>query len=96
MTVAERFGENLLILRRRSRLSQEALGLRAGVHRNEIVHLERGKRLPRLDTIIKLAGGLGCPPGDLMKGIAWSPGGPRKGRLRVTDVSRSDLGLGDA
>lgn len=96
MTVAERFGENLMILRRRALLSQEDLGVRAGVHRTAIGALERGYRLPRLDTIIKLAGALDRPPGDLMKGIAWSAGGPKMGRLRVTSAERSDLGARDA
>jgi len=83
-------------LRRRARLSQEQLGSSAGLHRTEVGELERGKRLPRLDTIIKLAGALEQPPERLMKGLAWSPGGLRGGRLLVTPAERSDLGLGDA
>ncbi len=96
MTVAERFAENLLILRRRASLSQEQLGFCAGLHRTEVGSLERGTRMPRLDTIIKLAGALEQPPERLMKGLAWSPGGVKGGRLRVTPAERSDLGLGDA
>jgi hypothetical protein len=49
--IAEHFGENVVIQRRRARLSQEELGFRADLHRTEIGMLERGIRLPRLDTI---------------------------------------------
>lgn len=81
MTVAEKFGENLMIYRRRAHLSQEAVGFAAGLHRTEIGQLERGQRLPRIDTLVKLAGALSVPPGDLLKGIAWKPGHTRSGRF---------------
>ena len=94
MTVAERFAENLMILRRRARLSQERLGLLADLHRTEIGELERGKRLPRIDTLIKLAGALGLPPEKLLKGMAWAPPRDRGGRLVLTPADR-DPGLDD-
>ena len=83
MTVAERFSENLLIYRRRAKLSQEAVGFRAELHRTEIGQLERGERLPRIDTLVKLAGALGVTPGDLLKGIDWKSGAERPGRFRI-------------
>jgi transcriptional regulator with XRE-family HTH domain len=84
VSVAERFGENLMIHRRRAALSQEELGFRASLHRTEISQLERGVRLARIDTLVKLAGALSIPPGDLLKGMAWSPGGTRLGRFKVS------------
>jgi transcriptional regulator with XRE-family HTH domain len=81
VTVAERFGENLTIYRRRVGFSQEELGFRASLHRTEIGELERGVRVPRIDTLVKLAGALSVPPGDLLKGIAWLPGRERSGRF---------------
>lgn len=33
--------------------------------------LERGERLPRVDTLIKLMGALEVPAGDLLDGIEW-------------------------
>jgi transcriptional regulator with XRE-family HTH domain len=81
VTVAERFSENLLILRRRADLSQEALGFAADLHRTEIGSLERGERLPRIDTLIRLCGGLGVRPDDLLSGIVWQPGSTRPGRF---------------
>lgn len=81
--LARQFGENIVICRRRAGLSQEELGFRASLHRTEISQLERGARLPRIDTLVKLAGALSVPPGDLLKGMAWTPGGTRVGRFRV-------------
>ena len=85
MDVAARFGENLVVYRRRANLSQEELGFRASLHRTEIGQLERGDRLPRIDTLVKLAGALSIPPGDLLKGIAWTAGGTRAGRFKVRE-----------
>lgn len=81
--LTRRFGENVLIARRRVGLSQEALGFLASLHRTEIGQLERGDRLPRIDTLIKLAGALSVPPGDLLKGMAWKVSGPPRGRFIV-------------
>jgi transcriptional regulator with XRE-family HTH domain len=59
--VAARFSENLIRFRKLADISQEELGLRADLHRTEIGVLERGARMPQLDTIPKLAGGLTIP-----------------------------------
>ena len=53
---AVHFGKNLH--RCRSGLSQETLAVCASLHRTEIGLLEREERLPRIDTLLKLAGGL--------------------------------------
>jgi transcriptional regulator with XRE-family HTH domain len=71
-----RFGENLKRSRRLADLSQEELGRRASLHRTQIGNLENGLRTPRLDTIVKLAGGLEIAPGDLLVRMAWWPGRP--------------------
>lgn len=76
---AIRLGENLLLWRRRVRLSQEELAIRAGLHRTEIYKLEHGERLPRIDTLVKLAFSLEVPPGDLVEGLAWVPAHPPPG-----------------
>jgi transcriptional regulator with XRE-family HTH domain len=82
VSVAERFGENRMVYRRRAGLSQEELGFMASLHRTEIGELERGVRVPRIDTLVKLAGALSVPLGDLLKGMAWAPGGTRRGRFK--------------
>lgn len=71
--VAERFGENLRRVRRREGLSQEELGVRASLHRTEVGKLEKGERVPRIDTLIRLAGAMAAPPGELLDGIDWVP-----------------------
>jgi transcriptional regulator with XRE-family HTH domain len=82
--ISQRFSENLARCRTRADLSQEELGLRASVHRTEISQLERGLRMPRLDTIIKLAGGLAISPCELLDGMAWRPGIFEPGRFDLT------------
>jgi len=66
-----RFAENLLLLRRRSDLSQQRTAERSGLHLGEISLLERGLRLPQLDTIVKLAGGIEVEPCELLAGMSW-------------------------
>jgi transcriptional regulator with XRE-family HTH domain len=83
--VATRFGRNLARCRRQADMSQEELGVLASLHRTEIGMLERGTRLARIDTLIKLAGALEVPPGELLNGLDWTPGGPRIGQFRVRD-----------
>ncbi len=74
--VAREFGLNLLALRKRAKLSQEELGFLASLHRTEISQLEKGARLARIDTLVKLAGALSVPRGDLLKGMTWKALGP--------------------
>ncbi len=69
MTVRERFGRNLYMTRRRAWLSQEQLAARAGLHRTEIGLLERGKRDPRLSTVLKLLDALEAKPEHLLEGL---------------------------
>lgn len=81
MTIAERFGANVARCREQAGLSQEETALRASLHRTEIGLLERGERLPRIDTVIKLAGALGASLDELTEGIDWSPGETRPGHF---------------
>jgi transcriptional regulator with XRE-family HTH domain len=85
MDIADHFGQNLVRLREAAGLSQEELGFRASLHRTEIGMLERGVRLARIDTLIKLAGALGVEPGALLEGLGWSPGEHRAGSFRSGD-----------
>jgi transcriptional regulator with XRE-family HTH domain len=87
LEVAGRFARNLVHARDRAGLSQEELGLRASLHRTEISLLERGTRIPRIDTLVKLAGGLGVPPEDLLVGIVWRPGSARLGGFQATGTT---------
>lgn len=90
--MALRFGSNVRRARRLVRLSQEDLGKRADLHRGAIGLLEAGLRRPRLDTIIKLAGGAEADPADLLDGLSWLPAseGPR-GRFDVAPEGLRDV-----
>jgi transcriptional regulator with XRE-family HTH domain len=67
----DRFARNAIELRRRAGLSQKDAGLRAGLHDTEVGMLERRLRMPRLDTILRVAGAVGADPRELLEGLAW-------------------------
>lgn len=71
MTVAEQIGLNLKGIRREACMSQDELSRRSGLHHSEISLLERGGRVPRLDTCIRLLQSAGGDPRDLVEGVAW-------------------------
>lgn len=74
---AERIGRNLWRARRRAGFSQEELGALCSLHRTEIGHLEQGRRIPRVDTLMKIAAVLEVGVEHLLHGIEWIPPGPR-------------------
>ena len=86
--VAQRFGENLASAREGASITQEELGFRASLHRTEIGLLERGGRIPRIDTLAKLAGALGVPMSSLLDGIDWQPGEFTRGGFRSPDETK--------
>lgn len=69
-----RFGQNLALCREGADVSQEELSFRASIHRTEVSLLERGERMPRVDTALRIAGSLGVPLDDLVAGLEWRPG----------------------
>lgn len=73
-TLQDRFGRNLWRCRRRADLTQEELADRVGLSRNAIYALEVGQRLPRLDTVLKLAAGVQVSTCLLLAGMQWQPG----------------------
>lgn len=84
--IAAHFGDNLARCRRQADLSQDEVSIRASLHRTEVSQLERGLRVPRIDTVAKLAGALEVDPGELFEGIAWEPGEMRQGRFEQPDT----------
>ncbi|MBW8060730.1 MAG: helix-turn-helix domain-containing protein [Solirubrobacterales bacterium] len=62
--------------------------MRAGLHRTEIGLLERGERVPRIDTLIKLAAAVSVPPSQLLEGIHWQPATTSKGKFTVSAPSQ--------
>ncbi len=83
--VARQFGTNLRQARRRADLSQEEVGVLASLHRTEIGLLERGARVPRIDTLIKIAAALGiridCA---LLNGISWTLATTEPGAFKLS------------
>lgn len=68
-----RFGANLAHHRPRAGLTQEDLADLAALHRTAVGQLERGERIPRADTLLKLATSLRIDPARLLDGIVWTP-----------------------
>lgn len=73
---AARLGRNLFMARRRAQFSQEELAALASLHRTEVGMVEKGERLPRVDTLMKLAAALDVRVEKLVEGIEWIPPGP--------------------
>lgn len=70
---AIQFGRNLARAREAAGRSQEAVADLAGLHRTAVGQLERGERIPRADTLIKLCGALRVEPHVLLAGLVWVP-----------------------
>ncbi|HEY5709317.1 MAG TPA: helix-turn-helix transcriptional regulator [Solirubrobacterales bacterium] len=83
--VADQLGSNLAYCRRRAKLSQEELAVMASLHRTAVGQIERGERVCRVDTLVKLAGSLEIPPEELLDGLHWEPGGTRLGQFTGGD-----------
>jgi transcriptional regulator with XRE-family HTH domain len=83
--IAIQIGSNIRFCRKRAGLSQEDLAFGSGLHRTEVSLIELGKRLPRSDSLVKLAGGLGVLPGELLSGVEWRPGDISRGRFSLAE-----------
>ncbi len=79
--VAAIVGPRIRRIRRGLDMSQEALADNAEIHRTQMTGIEWGERLPRVDSLVKLAGGLGVSPCVLIDGIVWEVRGSRPGRI---------------
>ena len=84
--MSRRFAANLYRQRRAAGLSQEELAFRAAVHRTQVSLLERGDRLPRFETLIKIAGALEVSVDTLTEGIVWEPIVSVTGGLKISDA----------
>jgi transcriptional regulator with XRE-family HTH domain len=89
-SAAGRFAANLRRIRHAAGLSQEAVAFRAGIHRTQISLLEQGERLPRVETLVRLAGATRTTPDDLLAGIAWEPITVVEGGLLVAGTEDGD------
>jgi transcriptional regulator with XRE-family HTH domain len=78
---ARRFGLSLATARLAAGVSQEALGDLAELHRTAVGQLERGERIPRTDTLVKLAAALGIETQVLLSGLTLIPPKIQQGRF---------------
>ena len=60
------FGATVERLRKATHLTQEQLAGAAGLTTNYVSDIERGKKVPSLTTILRLADGLSVAPADLL------------------------------
>jgi transcriptional regulator with XRE-family HTH domain len=76
------FGPTLRRCRKRAGYTQLELAGRSELHRTEISLLERGKRNPGYDVLIRLIGAMELKdPGELLEGSSWkAPEIGKKGR----------------
>lgn len=88
--VAAQIGRRIRRRRRDQELSQETIAWRAEIHRTQMSLNEHGERLPRVDTLIKIAAAVGTTPCELIQGLVWEPGDGRPGRLVVTPPDGGD------
>jgi transcriptional regulator with XRE-family HTH domain len=68
------FGRRLREARKARGMSQDDLAERTGIHSTAIGRYERSEREPLAGTIIRLARGLGVPPGELLEDPLLGPG----------------------
>jgi len=86
VSLKERFSANLKGVRHRVGISQQELALMTEMHRTEISYLENAKRMPRLDTLVKLTSALECRADELVEGLAWKPNFAAYGSWEVGDA----------
>jgi transcriptional regulator with XRE-family HTH domain len=68
-SIAKRFGVVLRRRREAAGVSQEALAAKADLHRNYVGLLERGKQIPSILVVEKLAEALGTTMSSLMRDV---------------------------
>ncbi len=79
MTLSNIVAQNLRAVRAKQKLSQQAVAKKAKVSVSYISMLERGERMPPLETLEVLAKALGVAPLYLLQELATS----RRPRLRA-------------
>lgn len=69
MTIHEAVARNLGAHRRRRGITQSELALRAEMSISMACCIERGVRLPSLESFLRLCWALGVEPNDLLDGV---------------------------
>jgi transcriptional regulator with XRE-family HTH domain len=74
MDVSKRFARNLSEQREERGLAPEDLAKAASISPAHLRAIENCEEQPEMETLVKLAGSLGVPVGDLLAGLTWDPG----------------------
>ena len=67
--ILEALGQRMRDLREKKGISQEDFAEACGLHRTAVGLLERGKSIPRLDTLLIISQGLGVTVSKLLQGV---------------------------
>jgi transcriptional regulator with XRE-family HTH domain len=62
-------GKSLVRHRRAAELTQERLAEIAGLERGYVSLIERGHRMPTIETVFRLCRGLSCSPSELVRDV---------------------------
>jgi transcriptional regulator with XRE-family HTH domain len=81
--ILRKLGQRVRTLRELRGISQEDFATRCGLHRTGVGLLERGARIPRLDTLMILSRALRISVSDLVRGVERWGTVPRKKRPRI-------------
>ena len=73
--LAAEVGRRIRRARERAGVSQEALAVRVGCARPTVCRWERGRRLPALGALVRIAAELGVAPAALLPGSDGEGGG---------------------
>lgn len=84
--ILRRFGDTVRHHRLRLGISQEEMGWRGDLHRNDAGHFERAERMPKAAALLKVAAALEIPMRELLKGMRWRPTELTPGRYLFAEV----------
>jgi transcriptional regulator with XRE-family HTH domain len=84
--ILRRFGDTVRHHRLRLGISQEQMGWRGDLHRNDAGHFERAERMPKAAALLKVAAALEIPMRELLKGMRWRPTELTPGRYLFAEV----------
>lgn len=73
ISISSEFGQVVRDLREKRGLSQEELADRSGLHRNAVGLIERGQRIPSVETLFALSYGLGIKASTLVAKLEANP-----------------------
>ena len=68
MDIRTKIGGRIRELRRQKSMTIEDLAFKSGVHYNYLGDIERGARNPSIESLVKIANGIGVDVGEIFRG----------------------------